>query len=233
MVSMETNDYRLERWLAVLLSLLFFLPFVARADDIAFANASYHGDEMPYADGEEFLALTPECVLVPVKIQVRREHDPIVDNDGEETGRHVALPGFDDYTFLLRGRNLHPGKVTPADPDFVELEVGVTKAEIQLGRSTSHLSYRCGERECTLVLETKGVSQDLLTLEIGRSGTRILTEVTHGINFAGDLDHDGRLDLIMNASTHYNESRPTLFLSSAAKEGQLVGLAAELSMTGC
>lgn len=29
---MEANDYRLERWLAILLSLLFFLPFVARAD---------------------------------------------------------------------------------------------------------------------------------------------------------------------------------------------------------
>ena len=26
---MEANDYRLERWLAILLSLLFFLPFVA------------------------------------------------------------------------------------------------------------------------------------------------------------------------------------------------------------
>jgi hypothetical protein len=32
---METesrNDYRLERWIAVILALLFFLPFVARAD---------------------------------------------------------------------------------------------------------------------------------------------------------------------------------------------------------
>jgi hypothetical protein len=26
---MESNDYRLERWLAMLLSLLFFLPFIA------------------------------------------------------------------------------------------------------------------------------------------------------------------------------------------------------------
>jgi hypothetical protein len=27
---MESNDYRLERWLAIILSLLFFLPFVVR-----------------------------------------------------------------------------------------------------------------------------------------------------------------------------------------------------------
>jgi hypothetical protein len=29
----KRNDYRLERWIAVILSLLFFLPFVARADE--------------------------------------------------------------------------------------------------------------------------------------------------------------------------------------------------------
>lgn len=29
MIGMEMTDYRLERWLALLLSLLFFLPFVA------------------------------------------------------------------------------------------------------------------------------------------------------------------------------------------------------------
>jgi hypothetical protein len=28
----RNNDYRLERWIAVILALLFFLPFVARAD---------------------------------------------------------------------------------------------------------------------------------------------------------------------------------------------------------
>jgi TRAP-type mannitol/chloroaromatic compound transport system permease small subunit len=30
MERIERNDYRLERWIALFLSLLFFLPFVAR-----------------------------------------------------------------------------------------------------------------------------------------------------------------------------------------------------------
>jgi hypothetical protein len=30
MLSMETTDYRIERWLALFLSLLFILPFVVR-----------------------------------------------------------------------------------------------------------------------------------------------------------------------------------------------------------
>ena len=30
MIDLEHNDYRLERWIALFLTLLFFLPFVAR-----------------------------------------------------------------------------------------------------------------------------------------------------------------------------------------------------------
>ena len=228
MAVMESNDYRLERWLAVLLSLLFFLPFVAKADDILLANASYHGEEMPYRNGEEFLALTGDGVLVPVRIQVRREHDPIMDNEGEVTGKHVALPGFEEYTFLVRGKRLNPGKVTVASPDFVEVQPGAARSAIRLGTATSHVYYRCTATECALVVETNGVTQDLVTIE-----KEMLTEVGHVVNFAGDLDHDGRLDLIVNASTHWNETRPALFLSTAAKEGQLVARVAELPMTGC
>jgi hypothetical protein len=230
---MESNDYRLERWLAVLLSLLFFVPFVAKADDILLANLSYHGDEMPYRDGEEFLALTPDGVLAPVKIQVRREEDPIVDGEGEQTGKYVALAGFEEYALLMRGKRLHPGKITWADPDYVELKPGVTKATITLGSTQSTVYYRCNDTHCAFVLETGGVSQDLVTIEIERRGKEIATEISHMINVAGDFDHDGKLDLVMNASIHWNESRPTLFLSTAAKKGQLVGKTAEISMTGC
>ena len=91
----QSNDYRLERWLAVLLSLLFFLPFVARADDLVLANMTYHGEEMPYRDGEEFLALTSACVLVPVKIGVTTVHDDIVDAEGKSTGKSVSVPVLD------------------------------------------------------------------------------------------------------------------------------------------
>jgi hypothetical protein len=233
MLCMESNNYRLERWLAILLALLFFLPFVARADDLLLANVSYHGDEMPYKDGEEFLAFAPGDVLAPVKIHVKREQDPIVDEPGAVTGKHVELPGFDEFTLLVRGRNLHPGKIEFATPDSVELQPGVTKATITLGSTKSQVYYRCSATHCTMVLETDGVTQDLVTIEIEREGTKIATEIFHMIHVAGDLDHDGKLDLVVDVSTHWNESRPALFLSTAAKEGKLVGKTAELPTTGC
>lgn len=220
---MESNDYRLERWLAILLSLLFFLPFVARADDVAYTG-SFHGEEMPYATGERFLALTEGGVLVPVTIDVEIEEDPIVDNPGERTGKRVSVAGFEEL-FLVRGRNLHPGKVTPAQPDFAELLIPVSKPVFVLGSHEYQLSYRCRAEECTLVLASGELSQDLETV----AGD----DVAHHVSFAGDLDHDGRLDLIVDLSRHYNESRPTLWLSSAAKEGQLVAMTAELPTTGC
>lgn len=229
---METTDYRLERWLAVLLSLLFFLPFVARADDILYTG-SFHGDEMPFRDGAEFLTFAEGCVLVPVTIDVAIEEDPILDDAGETTGKRVTVPGLEDAT-LIRGKNLHPGKVTPAQPDFAELVPNAWKATLMLGARKYDLSYRCGKGDCTLVLTDGELTQDLITTPISRHGGEIQTfDIDHTINFAGDLDHDGRLDLIAHLSRHYNESRPTLWLSSAAKEGQLLAMTAERPTTGC
>lgn len=219
----QANDYRLERWLAILLSLLFFLPFVARADDIAYTGL-FHGEDMPYRTGEEFLAFTPEAVLIPVKIAVTIEEDPIVDNPGERTGRLVSVAGLEDAT-LVRGNKLHPGKVTRAQPDAAELLPPSSKAIFHLGRDRYDLSYRCRGEECTLVLASGGVAQDLATFESH--------DLAHTIHFAGDLDHDGRLDLIADLPWHYNVGRSTLWLSSAAKEGQLVAMTAELRTSGC
>ena len=51
--------------------------------------------------------------------------------------------------------------------------------------------------------------------------------------FAGDLDRDGRLDLIFDITDHYNVSRPTLFLSSGAADGKPLRAAARYESVGC
>lgn len=227
------SNYRLERWLAFFLSLLFFLPFVAKADDIVFASdAVYHADEMPYQDGEEFLALARNHVLVPMTIIVKPARD-MFDKDGEATGKQVTLPDG-PKAYLLRGQNLHAGPIVPAKPEFAELLPNVWNATFTLGETPYDVSYRCNDTECTMVLEQGQRSQDLVTIPIEREGKKIITlDVEQHISFAGDLDHDGRLDLIANLARHWNEWRPVLLLSTAAKDGQLVGVAAELTTTGC
>ena len=41
--------------------------------------------------------------------------------------------------------------------------------------------------------------------------------------WAGDLDRDGKIDLFMNSARHYQIIEYTLFLSSAAKDEEIVG----------
>jgi len=53
------------------------------------------------------------------------------------------------------------------------------------------------------------------------------------LRWAGDLDGDGKLDLILAADHHYNLSTTRLFLSSRAKKGELVQEVAKFSTSGC
>ena len=51
--------------------------------------------------------------------------------------------------------------------------------------------------------------------------------------WAGDLDRDGKLDLYVSVTQHYNVSERKLFLSSQADEGQLVKEVADFVTSGC
>ena len=51
--------------------------------------------------------------------------------------------------------------------------------------------------------------------------------------FAGDIDHDGKLDLIFDTTDHYNVRRPTLFLSSQSRPGGVILDVAHYEATGC
>jgi hypothetical protein len=50
--------------------------------------------------------------------------------------------------------------------------------------------------------------------------------------WAGDIDGDGRLDMILNLTNHYNIWMPTLFLSTAARKGDMVGPVAQFVSYG-
>lgn len=50
--------------------------------------------------------------------------------------------------------------------------------------------------------------------------------------WAGDIDGDGLLDLIMDMSSHYNVMRYTLFLSSQAEKGEIFKRVEEFKTVG-
>ena len=79
----------------------------------------------------------------------------------------------------------------------------------------------------SLELSKGQVSQELLAYSSTNDAIPTLL-------WAGDLDGDNRLDLVINATPHYAvSSAPTLFLSSMAKDGNLVQKVAIFIATGC
>jgi hypothetical protein len=85
---------------------------------------------------------------------------------------------------------------------------------------------------CTLGFARGGQRQALARFEGSRAegGGRVLgIDAAPALLWAGDVDRDGRLDLLLDLSDHFELGATSLLLSTAAGPGELVGRAATLS----
>lgn len=207
----------------------------------------YHGDEIAAQDGDVWFALVEDAQgatrLEPRHVGIEAINDPVLDDDTGTTGKRVGA-GQDDVLFYLRDLpGLASGRVAEAysgrgDPLSL---AGLDRDFMLFGRRAGHLSFDCrGDtaiRDCALVLVHEGRRQVLGhwsgDASAGESQLMLGSEAWPHLRWAGDIDRDGRLDLLIDMTDHYNVSAPTLFLSSQAKAGELVGAAAVLHSVGC
>jgi hypothetical protein len=126
-------------------------------------------------------------------------------------------------TYLHAGMEKYPPSSTPGTME-IDIPVPGEPARIvpRYARQSDNSDL------FNVYLETKGRSQLLARIHVdvvaGPSG---MARGPQLLRWAGDLDGDGKLDLIMNLSSRYGEdAAATLFLSSAAKPGEMVGMAA-------
>lgn len=197
----------------------------------------------------------------PVKLRIERVHDEVVDGKEEQTGKSVDVPGSNKPLFLLKGgRSIRSGKTpsfyrgmtdadyaelanrgifpynggfTRLDKDYQDTFVAADKQEYKL--KVLKAKDKEGNRILALSLENRGIRQILYT-------SRTWEETNHesewsgelGILYwVGDIDRDGKPDFYMELYVHDNVVWKTLFLSSAAGEGEHVKLAADFWITGC
>ena len=202
-------------------------------------TGEFHGDEVDAKTGERWLGLFRAAngfALLPATISVEAVVDPVVDGDKttKKSGKKVTVQRGANPIFLLKGAAmLRPGSVATISHERKSLGNGTT-INLELNRNRYQLKVISQDPEpkdyllqnTKLVLRMGGMSQTLISLtEHDDAGWFLL--------WAGDLDRDGRLDLYLDLSNHYNVSRRELLLSSQARKGQLVKGLVRFVTVGC
>jgi hypothetical protein len=211
----------------------------------------FHAGEVPTHLPEEgwFALRTTEArgttALLPATVQTRRAVDPLLDSGGERGGIDVSvgvesdIPG--ETVLALRGLPLSPGSVSGIWTR-VPLRHPGQFADLPETDSTSRLEVTDadGTKDPDMADRHAGIE---IVLQAERAGQVKLQSLAHlpqpagdgglYLLWAGDLDGDQQVDLLLGLDTAAGRSSTVLLLSSIALEGDLVGVAAVLDTTGC
>lgn len=202
-----------------------------------------------FPDGDGFTLQHAPVTITPV-------HNAMMDREGEMTGKKVAIPQETAPVLLIQGlRDPVEGPVLPAtlQPlDWPSEQATPLRQNAFLFPGQSHrLTLPTDKIRLTAVGTAEENPEfhhaDLVNYQIKmyrgtdeKAVSQVLTAIPRMgdlgepyLVWAGDIDRDGKIDLIYDLSDHYIKTHLALFLSSAAKAGELVGLVAEWKRHSC
>ncbi len=181
--------------------------------------------------------------LEKTKIRTKRVHDMIVDEDEDEkTGWEVTSNNKDSCIMLVEALPyLKNRKVQAVKLDTTSIYPGDTLSFRYL--DVDYTLFATGnkkkEREDQEGFEIWNYNLYLTATIDGRFRQSLLA-ANPGYNsypvqliFAGDIDGDNVLDLIIDTYTKENADTPTLYLSKPADEGEIVKPVGVHSRVGC
>ncbi|EPX59402.1 hypothetical protein D187_002892 [Cystobacter fuscus DSM 2262] len=211
--------------------LLLLLLLSATPQPTLLTPGSFHGTEVQAADGAPFLALCEGGTeLRLVQLRVQQVEDPVLDREGGvPTGKEVSAP-CEPLVLLRDVQGVRQGPVERAQVTLKATET----ASPGIGPESARIELRGGTWR--LERTTLGETGFRLTLHGGPAPV-VLYEVQETddgsweVLWAGDLNHDGGLDLVLSTSRHYNVLHFRLFLSGAEKGS--VREAAVFEIMGC
>ena len=170
-----------------------------------------------------WLALT-DVALVPVNLH-------IVVTDPREPKMLTVESGVTDPILLVHGvKGLQTGSVTVATIDGPEDPRPGDRLSIDLGGHHYQVTFDADDRSGTHMrvrLSDESQSQLLWSAQEEYAGGH------WWVIWAGDLDRDGKLDLLVDFSNQEDAYPDVLLLSSHAKPGQMVGEAAHFYHAAC
>jgi hypothetical protein len=187
--------------------------------------------------GESWLALVVDedhSALIASAVSVEAVADPVF---GDAPGERVAAPGLpaEPLALLRELPLLRAGDVVTVLAEPKDLARDLPLVMFLNSAEAYKLALDCGplkgdrtRERCGLVFSRGGQQQVLGQFEGTRvaSGQRALgIDAAPALLWTGDIDRDGRLDLLLDLSDRYDLGATSLFLSTAAGAGELVGRA--------
>ncbi|HHO53287.1 MAG TPA: hypothetical protein ENK18_21050 [Deltaproteobacteria bacterium] len=203
----------------------------------------HHGDEIPSGADGEWMALIQRSggwQLESAAVQIEAIPDPVLDEPGEPpTGKAVGVPDLGGAPLvLLRGPGLAAGPVHvaqidprplfPGDQQQLSLPGGEPLTIQSYGQASPNQHGALVLGDYRLVVRRARAPE----VELFPSSHLDKEGQVPRVLFAGDLDRDDQLDLLVDTSDHYNVSQLTLFLSSAAKGGAALAPVASFRTLG-
>ena len=193
---------------------------------------TFHQGEAEFLSGGGWIGLIPSrdgFAWAKFRIKTEKVNDPI-GKDPPEVKRATQItletPSADEPLFLLRGLSQLVSK--PVHTCFDRSENGSFLEQNPILLTCEATAYSIQVTNQRLVqLKQAGKTQTLFRWP------QALSEEHAELIWAGDLDGDGKLDLLLDHSSHYNATGLTLYLSTWAGPGQLVGRAATFKTVGC
>ena len=189
--------------------------------------------EITAEPNEVWLGLYPTksgYTLVPATVRVDAFYDPTIGDDENVTGAtRVSVPGQNAPLFLVTGLDsLKTGMVKTLFSGRLPLE---SFLEFTLDNESTYtiaalggLKSNSGNVDYKVELVKGSRSQVICSFDTTNSAVSYLL-------WAGDIDRDGELDLLIDTVCDYSASCPALFLSSLAEGGNLLKKAAQFETT--
>lgn len=200
---------------------------------------NFHKGEVKARSGERRMGLVKngsESAWQFFPVEVQNVKDPLLDGDDQKSGTAVKVLSGEPL-FLIRGaeamarKKVKTVRFDPLGPvlaDQTPIQLSCQDCKGSLSMRIVDVKGGAGNagRSSRLVLEGEKISQVLYEWPEGFDDQHC------ELIWAGDLNGDGKIDLLMNLSDHYNVNEMTLLLSSKRQKVILVEKVAVFRRTG-
>lgn len=181
--------------------------------------------------------------LKETKLKINHVYDPVLDEDESvQTGWEISTFEKDTTVILiqalpyLKNRKIRSIPITknciyPGERvsfSYMGIDYSLSATGTKKKESEESDWYVVSDYKLYLTAKINGKRcKTLLTSQ------KMFDEAMVYLIFAGDLDGDGIVDILLDNSNHYNATAPTLYLSKPAEKGQVVKSVGSHTSVGC